>query len=109
MEKLSFIDKILDKWINLEPVKKVTWITGVIIIVLASIIIYQARELTNIQNEHKMAIDKLTTRYDMLLGASEERTRSIQESFNSYLQKNEEEVRDILFKYEEYKRNKVKP
>jgi len=108
MEKLNFIDRILDKWINLEPVKKVTWITGVIIVALAAINIYQARELTNIQNEHKMAIDKLNSRSDMLLGASEERVRDCQENFRSYLERNEKEVRDILFKYEEYKRNKVK-
>ena len=104
MEKLNFIDKILDKWISLEPVKKVSYITGVIIVVLSSIVIYQAREITNIENEHKMVVDKLNSRTDMLLGASEERVRDCQENFRNYLQQNEKETRDILFKYEEYKR-----
>lgn len=107
MEKLNFFEKILDKWINLEAVKKVSYITGVIIICSISFNIYQAREITNIQNEHRMAVDKLNSRTDMLLGASEERLRDCQENFRAYLERNEKEVREILFKYEDY-RKKVK-
>jgi len=107
MEKLTFIDKILDKWVNLEPTKRITYITAIIIIVLSTVIIYYERKLTRIENEHAMAIDKLNTRTDMLLGASEERVRDCQNNYNAYLERNEKEVRDILFKYEEYKRKKV--
>jgi len=107
MEKLNFIDKILEKWVNLEPAKRITYITAVIIIVLSTVIIYYERKLTRLDNEHAMAIDKLNTRTDMLLGASEERVRDCQQNFNAYLERNEKEVRDILFKYEEYKRKKV--
>lgn len=108
MEKLNFIERIVDKWTNLEPAKKVTYITAVIIIIMASIIIYYERKITNVENEHKMVVDKLNSRTDMLLGASEERVRICQENFQQYLEKNEKEVRDILFKYEEYRNRRKK-
>lgn len=108
MEKLNFIERIVDKWTNLEPAKKVTYITAVIIIVLSTIIIYYERKITNIENEHRITVDKLNSRTDMLLGASEERVRDCQENFRKYLEKNEQEVREILFKYEEYRSKKVK-
>lgn len=108
MEKLNFIERIVNNWTNLEPAKKVTYITAVIIIVLSTIIIYYERKITNLENEHRIAIDKLNSRTDMLLGASEERVRDYQENFRKYLEKNEQEVREILFKYEEYRSKKVK-
>lgn len=108
MEKLNFIERIVNKWTDLEPAKKVSYITAIIIVVLSSIIIYYERKITNLENEHKVVLDKLNSRNDMLLGASEERVRDCQENFMQYLKANEKEIRDIVFKYEEYRKKKVK-
>lgn len=104
MEKLNFFKNIVETWTNLEPAKKVSYITAGIIIFLASTIIHYERKVTRMENEYKVSTDKLVNRYDLLLNASEERTRLCNENFNKYLERNEKEVREILFKYEEYRK-----
>lgn len=107
MEKLSFFEKLADKYSKLTDRQKISYLTFIIIIILSAIIIYYERKVTRIENEHAIMVNNLNNRNDIRLAAAEERVRLCNENFLKYLENNEKEIREILFKYEEY-RKKVK-
>lgn len=110
MEKLNFISSILDKWTNLTDKKKLSYLTGIFFI-LAGIIIwglcsYFITRIDEIENEkiqlkNDYIIDR--NRLDNLLSIERKKTEDCDERFIKYLEKNEKEVRDILFYTEKYK------
>lgn len=119
MEKLTFIKKILDDWVNLPPTKKVSYITGTIIIVLSAIIYFGyvnyenkitklENEKTQLKNEYTISINSVIARYESALTVEREKTQEATEAHIKYAEKNETEMRNILFYTQEYRDKKVK-
>lgn len=110
MEKLNFIDRLLDKWTNLTDKKKLSYLTGILFI-LAGIVIWGLCEYFNsrivklenekIQLKNDYIIDR--NRLDNLLSIERKKTEECNEHFIKYVEKNEKEVRDILFYTKKYK------
>lgn len=108
MEKLNFIERQIDKWVNLSAEKRIVYITGVIIVVLGSVIFFGARhyenkltEITNekiaLKNEYTINLNMVISRYDGLLSIEKETTKQCHENFIKYLEKNEKQYKEILF------------
>ena len=117
MEKLNFISALLDKWTNLTDKKKITYITGVIIIVLMSVIyfgyIHYENKLTELKNENislknecTISLNGTIARYELAITAEREKSQKATEAHIKYVERNEEQVRDILFYTKKYKKNK---
>lgn len=114
MERLSFIDKLLKEWIELTPRKQILYILGSIIIVLGVVIAigarYHTNKITEIENEHTIMVASLNARHDARMAAEQEETRKCNQAFIKYLENNEKEVRELLYRTEkvEQKYNRKK-
>lgn len=108
------ITDIINKWVDLPIKKKIAYITGVNIAVLICVIIFLFKYFDNkitklenekvtLKNEYTVNLNMVTNRYDALLSAEQKKTQDCNDNFIKYLEKNEKEVRDILFKYEKLK------
>lgn len=117
MEKLNFISSLLDKWTNLPDKKRITYITGVIIIVLCIVIysgyIHYEDKITKLENdkitlknECTISLNSTIARYESSLTIEREKSQNALEAHIKYVEKNEEEVRDILFYTKKYKKVK---
>lgn len=117
MEKLNFIERILDKWTNLPDKKRIIYLTGAIIIILALIIYfgymhYETKitklenEKTLLRNEYTISLNSTIARYESIIATKEENERTALEAHIKYVEKNEEEIRDILFYTSKYKKIK---
>lgn len=110
MEKLNFIDRILDKWTNLSDKKKLSYLTGIYFI-LAGLVIwglcyYFNSRINNLENEkiqlkNDYIIDR--NRLDNLLSLERKKTEDCNKHFIEYVEKNEREVKDILFYTKKFK------
>jgi len=113
MEKLTWIEQILDKWTNLTDKKRITYITGAIIIILGSIIYFgyvhyenKLTEKDNIITTLRNDINSSNIRCDSLLTIEREEKKTIIKDHIMYVEKNEREVKDILFYTNKYKKVK---
>lgn len=110
MEKLNFISAWIDKWTNLTDKKKLSYLTGlyfvIAIVIIYIITIYFTNRITKIENEkiqqrndYIIDLNRLNDR----LSLEQEKTRECNDHFIKYLEKNEKEVRTILFNNERIK------
>lgn len=111
MEKLNFFKQLLDTWVNLEDKKKVSYITGIVIVILCLVIYggfihYENKlteaenEKTRIRNEHTIVVNGIISRYNGLLDHERQEKEECEDNFVRYLEKNEKETRDLLFNSE---------
>lgn len=119
MEKLGFFDKLIDKWTNYPPEKKVSYLTGAIIIALSSVIyfgyIHYENKITKLEddkiklkNEYTISLNSTIARYDAALATKEKELQETTKAHIKYAEKNETEMRNILFYTKEYRNKKVK-
>lgn len=117
MEKITILDKLLKSWVNLSSEKRLTYLTGAIIITLISVICFgyvhyedmltqYKIENTTMRNEYKNVVSNVTTRYDSIIANKEKETRICNQRFLNYMEKNEKELKEMLFKVNELKKEK---
>lgn len=117
MEKFNWFEQILDKWTNLSDKKRITYITGAIIIALTLIIyfgyVHYEKKITKLENEkvalkneYTISLNGIISRYDAIIATKEENERAALEAHIKYVEKNEEQIRDILFYTKKYKKGK---
>jgi len=117
MEKLNFIERQIDKWTNLSDKKKVSYITGIILVLAGAIIYfgylhYEAKltklenEKISLKNEYTISLNSTISRYDGLLSIEREEKKALYENYLRYVEKNEKDMRDILFYTKKYKKVK---
>ena len=114
MEQLNWFEKILDKWVNLTDKKKITYITGSLIIIMGLIIyfgyIHYENKITKIENEkialkneYTISLNSIIARYESIINTKENNERTALEAHIKYVEKNEEQMRDIIFYTKKYK------
>ena len=116
MDKIKWIEQIIDKWTNLPSDKKIWYLISINLIILV-IVIYGGyihyenkiteleNKLTRKENECTIANNRIIARYDALLNNERENTKALYNSHIKYIEKSEKEYKDILFYTKKY-RNK---
>lgn len=114
---IKWIKDILDTWINLTDKKKLSYITGSILLVAGLIIyfgyIHYEDKLTKLENQNIKERNELIishnshiARLESIIAIKEKNERAALEAHIKYVEKNEEQVRDILFYTKKYKKVK---
>lgn len=110
MEKITFISSLLDKWTNLTDKKKLSYLTGIFFIIAGVLLyvqyIYFTNRVTELRNENIKQKNDYTidlNRLNNLLSLEQKETKECNDNFIKYLEKNEKEIRDILFYNEKIK------
>jgi len=113
--EIKWITDLLDKWISLTDKKKLSYITGAIMLVAGLIIwfgyTHYENKITELNNERikdrnecTISLNSTIARYESALTVEREKAQTALESHIKYVEKNEEQVRDILFYTKKYKK-----
>ena len=115
--EIKWITDLLDKWISLTDKKKLAYITGALGLIAGLIIFFgrksyetqlidQKNEFTKEKNELIISYNGRISRLEYLNNSKDSIIRATTEAHIKYVEKNEEQVRDILFYTKKYKKVK---
>lgn len=100
---MDWFEKIT-AWSNMPPRQRLNVLIGAIVVVLCIIIMYYERKLTKNEQDHRNTIASIITRRDAREAALSAKVEICNQSYLQYLQKSEEEYRELLFEAKELKK-----
>jgi len=123
MEKATWIKELLDGWVNLSDKKKISYITGLVIIIMGIIIyilvVHYENKITKIENDNIIRETTIRNEYsntirinnircDSLLSLERKNSEESNKELVKYISEDQKQVREVLFTYEKYKNKRVR-